>query len=228
MDGAARLLQTPAIMAADTAMQHRARALIPTDARQLRTRRMLRDALLALLERKHFAEISVRDIVAEAGIGYATFFRHHASKEELLDEIAAEQIEHLMSLAMPLLAERDTRASCVALCRYVGEHRALWSALLAGGAAGTLRAEFIRLAKGGAAKVRSSGWLPVELGAVYGVGATIEILTWWLQRPAGEYSAEHIAEFLDRLVVTPSTVAGRRDAPRRARRSTSPSRRSPS
>jgi len=180
---------------------------------------MLRSALLALLERKQFAQISVREIVAEAGIGYATFFRHHASKEELLDEIAAEQIEHLMSLALPLLEERNTRASCVALCQYVGEHRALWSALLTGGAAGTLRVEFIRLAKGGAAKVRSSGWLPVELGAVYGVGATIEILTWWLQKPPGEYSAERIAEFLDRLVVTPSTAAGRRDAPRRARRS---------
>jgi AcrR family transcriptional regulator len=209
-------------------LQQRPRPLVHTDARQLRTRKMLRDALLALLERKQFAEISVRDIVAEADIGYATFFRHHASKEELLDEVAAEQIEHLMSLALPLLEERKTRASCVALCQYVGAHRALWSALLTGGAAGTLRAEFIRLAKGGAAKVRSSGWLPVELGAVYGVGATIEILTWWLQRPAGEYSAEHIAEFLDRLVVTPSTAAGRRDAPRPARRSTSPSRRSPS
>jgi AcrR family transcriptional regulator len=215
-------------MAADTSLQHRSRPLDATDARQLRTRKVLRSALLALLERKQLAQISVRDIVAEAGIGYATFFRHHASKEELLDEIAAEQIEHLMSLALPLLDARNTRASCLALCQYVGEHRALWSALLTGGAAGTLRAEFIRLAKGGVGKVRSSGWLPVELGAVYGVGATIEILTWWLQRPASEYSAERVAEFVDRLVVAPSTASARRDAPTRALRSTSRSRKNPS
>src|ERR1700743_1796630 len=83
-----------------------------TDARMLRTRKALRSALLALLERKQLDQISVRDIVAEARIGYATFFRHHASKEDLLNEIAADQVGRLMALAFPLLSATDTRASC--------------------------------------------------------------------------------------------------------------------
>jgi len=172
----------------------------------LRSRQALRRALLALLERKQLDQISIRDIVAEAGVGYATFFRHHASKEELLNEIAAEQVGSLMALTLPLLDPTDTRVSCLALARYVDKHRALWSGLLTGGAANTLRAEFIRLAQESAAQVRSSEWIPVELGAVYGVTATIEILAWWLRRPAGEYTPEQVAEFIDRLVVAPATA----------------------
>src|SRR5262249_45466309 len=151
--------------------QPRSRSAPVTDVRMLRTRQALRRALLALLERKQLDQISIRDIVAEAGIGYATFFRHHASKEELLNEIAAEQVGRLMALTLPLLDPTDTRVSCVAVCNYVNKHRALWSALLTGGAAASLRAEFIRLAKMGADGQISSDWLPVELGAVHGVAA---------------------------------------------------------
>ena len=183
----------------------RTRPAAVTDLRMLRTRQALRRALLALLDRNQLDQITIRDIVAEAGVGYATFFRHHASKEELLNEIAAEQVGSLMALTLPLLDPTDTRVSCLALAKYVDKHRALWSALLTGGAAGTLRAEFIRLAQEAAANVRSNEWIPVEHGAVYGVTATIEILTWWLRRPAGEYTPEQVAEFIDRLVVAPAT-----------------------
>ncbi len=204
-------------MILDVSQSSRSRAAPVTDVRMLRTRKALRRALLALLERKQLEQISIRDIVAEAGVGYATFFRHHPSKEDLLNEIAAEQVGRLMELTMPLLDPTDTRVSCVAVCNYVNKHRALWSALLTGGAAGALRAEFIRLAVKGAATQSTSDWLPVELGAVYGVAGCIEILAWWLRRPAGEYSAEQVAEFLDRLVVGPATASGRGKSASRGR-----------
>src|ERR1700733_10771056 len=194
------------------------RRITGTDARMLRTRAALRHALLRLLERKHFDQITVRDITAEAKIGYATFFRHHESKAELLEDVAEEQIGNLMALALPLLVADDTRGSCLALCRYVNEHRAIWSALLTGGAAGAMREEFIRQAmQVGASQVQKSNWLPVELGAICGVTATVEILAWWLRQP-DDFSVERIAEIVDRLVMTPA--GGReklRAEPRRRR-----------
>jgi AcrR family transcriptional regulator len=197
------------------------------DARTLRTRQSLRLALLGLLEHKQLEHITVRDIAARAGIGYATFFRHHASKQDLLDEIAAEQIGRLMELTFPLLDAADTRVACEALCRYVDQHRVLWTALLTGGAAGALREEFIRLAEAEGAvrhEARASDWLPVDLGAIYGVTATVEILAWWLRKPA-QYSAEQVAEIIDRLVVTPSLgpSAPARDSTRKRRSRKSPS-----
>ena len=175
-----------------------------TDARMVRTRAAMRKALLALLERKQLDHITVRDIAAEAKIGYATFFRHHESKWELLKDVAEEEISRLMAQGMPLLAAEDTRGSALALCKYVREHRAIWSALLTGGAAGAMREEFIRQAmQNGASQVQKSRWLPVELGAIFGVSATVEILAWWLRQPEN-FSVERIAEIVDRLVIAPS------------------------
>jgi AcrR family transcriptional regulator len=193
-------------MSLDLSTRNRPPIATVTDVRMLRTRESLQRALLSLLERKQLDQVTIRDIVAEAGIGYATFFRHHASKEELLDEIAAEQVRRLMTLTLPLLNPTDTRASCVAVFQYVSKHRALWSALLTGGAANTLRAEFIRLAQEGAAGARANDWLPVELGTVCGVAAAIEIIAWWLRQPIDEYTEEQVAVFLDRLVVAPATA----------------------
>lgn len=203
-------------MGASASRHYRPRPSPATDARMLRTREALRCALLELLENQQLEQITVRDIAAQAGIGYATFFRHHASKEELLNEIAAEEIGRLMALTMPLLDTANTLTACLAMCRHIDQHRGTWAALLAGGGSATLRNEFIHLASAGASRVRTSGWLPVELGAVYGVAATVEILGWWLRRPRGEFSPEHIAGILDRLVVAPAVGSFAGQAERRA------------
>src|SRR5579871_3178577 len=117
------------------------------DPRALRSGAAMREALLALLDGKPFEQITIREIAARAGIGYATFFRHHPSKEALLDHIAADELERLVALALPELRAENSRAACLALCRYVEQHRALWSILLTGGAAGTMREAFIGVAR---------------------------------------------------------------------------------
>ncbi|HEX4378136.1 MAG TPA: TetR/AcrR family transcriptional regulator [Steroidobacteraceae bacterium] len=169
----------------------------------VRTRSALRRALLSLLERKQFDQIRIRDIATEAQIGYATFFRHHPSKAELLKDVAEEQISKLLDLAKPLLVASDTQGSCLALCEYVDDHRALWTALLTGGAAGAVREEFLRQTMiKGPVDMPPVTRVPVELGAVFGVASTVEILAWWLRRP-NQLSVHEIAEVIDHLVVSP-------------------------
>jgi AcrR family transcriptional regulator len=192
--------------AATAVLPAKADPSVNVDARMVRTRAALRTALLNLVERKPFDQITIRDIVAEAGIGYATFFRHHPTKAALLEEVAADQIEKLVSLSHPVLGEKGSFASSVTLCTYVSEHRALWSSLLTGGAAGVVREEFIKVALAIAPSLPSAdGWLPTELGAVFGVTATVEILAWWLRQP--EFPVEKVAECLDRLVMAPTLGA---------------------
>lgn len=177
---------------------------MPTDARQVRTRRNLLDALLRLLETRPFEQVTIREIAIEAKIGYATYFRHYSSKDALLHDLAAGQIAALLDRALPVLFAADSRQSCVTLFDYVDEHRVLWSALLTGGAANMLKQEFTAQArriaeeKGGA-----NGWLPDELRVIFAVSATVEIMTWWLQQ-AANFPLERIAAILDRLVVIPA------------------------
>lgn len=170
----------------------------------VRTRTAMRDGLLALLEEKPFDQITIREIAARSGIGYATFFRHHETKVALLNDLAADQIGAVIQLALPVLLETDSRAAARTLCAHVDRHRKLWSALLTGGAAGPMREEFLRQAKQ-IPPVRSDpdSWLPDDLRVIYGVTATVEILTWWLHR-RDEFTVEQASEILDRLVIAPA------------------------
>jgi AcrR family transcriptional regulator len=177
------------------------------DARIERTLKALRGALLRLLEEQPFDQITIRDICASAGAGYATFFRHYPDKATLLNDVVAVAISELLERTVPILYAVDTRAACLTLCSYVDERRQLWSTLLTGGAAGTLREEFVRQGQQLAARARDVkpakrklSWLPADLAVVFGVSGTIEVLTWWLQHRR-EFTAEEIAVILDRLVI---------------------------
>ncbi len=55
-----------------------------TDRRVIRTRRMLQDALLALMAEKPFRKIHVSEIAERAGIARPTFYLHFRSREDLL------------------------------------------------------------------------------------------------------------------------------------------------
>jgi AcrR family transcriptional regulator len=186
----------------------------PTDARQVRSRKALNDTLLALLEEKPFDQLTIREISGRAGIGYATFFRHYETKEALLGDVASEEIAGLLAMTLPILDETNSYESTRVLCSYVGEHRKLWSALLAGGAAGIVRDEFIRQARLLPYASRNKGWLPVDLGVVHGTGAMIDGLAWWLT-VGTSISTEEIAGILHRLVIAPlvNDLAGAGDLP---------------
>lgn len=173
------------------------------DARALRSALALRTAFLALLERKSLDQITIRDICAEAGVHYATFFRHHPTKESLLDDIAKDEIAQLNALSLAIKGADDYLAGFQALCAYVGEHRALWSSLLNGGAGAAMREEWVRQSKRVAATVSPmNSWLPSELGTICAATLIAETLAWWLGQPEEAYSIEQVAAILHRLLTT--------------------------
>ena len=173
----------------------------PRDARALKSAQSLRAAFLALIERKALDEITIRDIVTEAGVHTATFYRHYTTKEALLDEIAAEQIKRLVALTLPVLDKVDSQAANLALCTYVEEHRTLWTALLTGGAAAAMREELLRISRNVALERAPDGnWLPAELGARCSVNLIFEALAWWLGEPPGSVPIGTASMILHRLL----------------------------
>ncbi len=173
----------------------------PRDARAVRSGAALRKALFSLIDRKPLDQITVREITAEAGVHYATFFRHHATKEALLDSVAAEQIDRLVTLTMPVLDSVDRPAAVLALGRYVDEHRLLWTVLLTGGAAGAMREELLRIARGIAEeRAPPDSWIPVDLAVNCAVSLIIETLAWWLAPAQAAVPIEQVAQMLDRLL----------------------------
>lgn len=178
------------------------------DRRRQRSRAALTGGLLSLLEEAAFDQITIQDIVQRAGVGYATFFRHFGDKQGLLNSVAAEEIRGLIDLTVPVLASVDARASALALCAYIDARRALWSALLTGGAAAILREEFIRQANrvGGAVEGEDE-WPPRDLAVSFAIGGVLDILAWWLRQdvPAPR---ERVAGLLADLVIAPLVAGG--------------------
>ena len=173
------------------------------DARAIRSAQALRDALLVLLEKKPFDQITVRDLCAQSGVHYATFFRHFATKEALLDEIATNQIEQLNELTLGIRAAESYEGGFRALCAYVDEHRSLWSTLLNGGAGAAMREEWLRQSrKVAASETPVNSWLPPDLGTLCAATLIAETLAWWVRQPMGTYRVDEVAAILYRLLTT--------------------------
>jgi AcrR family transcriptional regulator len=171
----------------------------PTDARVRRTRAALRHSLLELLRTRSLDQISPGEVTTAAGVGYTTFYRHYPSKDALLEDLAAEEIGRLFDLALPLFDTPDSPQACLAVCAYVDQRRSLWRALLTGGAAGTVREEFLRRAREAAAdRPERLGRLPVDLALVLAVTVTIQIFDWWL-RQAEPWPAARVADLLSQF-----------------------------
>ena len=178
------------------------------DLRTERTRAALRMALLRNLHETPFDQVTVRKITRQAEVSYATFFRHYADKEALLEALAAEEIAEVVKQALPILFGDAPEAAALAVCEHVAAQRQLWSALLSGGAAATVRVELIRQArKIAASRPPRSGGTPRDLRVINGAGGTLDAVAWWLQQDE-PYPPARMAEILHELVFAPMLAEG--------------------
>lgn len=183
-------------------------AIRSRDARARRTIDRLRGGLLSLIETATLEAITIDDIAEAAQVSRSTFYRHFATKEAFVEDIAESEVQHLVSHTFPLLSSVDNRAGCLAVVEYVDERRKLWSILLNGGAAGFMRSKFIKLAaEAGPAQLEDAPLdLPSDLGAAFGVSAVVEVLSWWL-RQTERVPMSKVAALIDRLAVRPTLHA---------------------
>lgn len=173
----------------------------PDDARAHRSVEALRVGLLKLLEHRPFDEISLKELTDAAGLSYPTFFRRFASKQQLLDDLAADEVRVVMHLSLGAFEGRKGRESGADLCGYIQKHRHLWKTLLTGGAEMAMRREFIRAAEEIAdTRPRNAPWLPRDLAPPFVTSGIFEILAWWMRQP-DDYPLENVVALFDALVI---------------------------
>lgn len=171
------------------------------DARAVRSRIALREALLVLVETRPFEQIAIKEITEQAGVSYPVFFRQFGSKEELLTDLATDEVHNLLDRTNTALMEPDATHNLLAMCEYIDSRRKLWTTLLTGGASSVMRSEFSRIAEQiGRSRERANPWLPVDLATAFVVNGLFEILAWWLRQPA-QYPIGNVVKLLDVLII---------------------------
>lgn len=208
-------------------------ALPRQDRRISRTRRQLREALMALILEKGYDAVTVEDIAARADVGRTTFYLHYRDKEHLflesITQIADELAEQMYALFPQGQAVQEDQVGDHAMrpillvFRHAAENADLYRAMMRGEGGLIAITRLRELAAGYALEFMrlflkdAQTNLPLEVIASYFAASLLGMLTWWLE--AGmPYPPDEMAHMFRRLamrgvwealgVTPPSSSAG--------------------
>ena len=81
-----------------------------TDARSERTIQAIKDALLAVMKKKPFAQVNVSEVARAAGITRPTFYAHYANLDDVFQDLVTDFNNEMRVLRTQLKPECDTCA----------------------------------------------------------------------------------------------------------------------
>lgn len=170
------------------------------DRRVARTRRSLAEALISLSMESGYDSVTIRELTDRADVGYATFFRHFGSKDELatycvragaaqfMNAVQSAETLHEESLAL-YRALHENRDVCLFGLSLPRDHPALapvWE---------EITQWMMELYS-----ARQGTEIPLELSLNHLINSVVELFRWWLT-DGQEYSIEQMALMQSDLVV---------------------------
>ena len=170
------------------------------DRRVVRTRRALREALIELALENGYEEISIRDLTERACIGYATFFRHYKSKDQLLSEVMRDTIYEFVEAAR---AAETLYDESLAIYRMLDRHRDTVSVGLSLPVDHPVAKPLWDEATGIVAELysaRDEETIPMEVSVNHVINSVAALFRWWLSE-GNEYSPEQMATMQSELII---------------------------
>jgi AcrR family transcriptional regulator len=166
---------------------------------------MLARALIALTLEKGYETVTIRDITERADIGYATFFRHYHTKDELLQAVLDVVVTELVDLLHPAEFGTDPQTVGVLLFRYVQGHSEMVRVLLDSHA--LLKQTITSITQDIVSKRTSmpDGPVPLEIAAYHIVTSSIALIRWWLDHQM-PYPPEQMDVIYYELIMRPTSL----------------------
>lgn len=182
------------------------------DRRTRRTRRLIGDALVALLLERRYDRITVGEIADRADVGRSTFYAHYRDKEDVL----IREFEGVLDALHGHLDREDVGPLALlpslGLLRHVQERHTLYRALVRGSAVDTLYdAGHRRLREHAAERLAALAegqgppTVPLPLLADFVAGTFIGLLRWWLDQGMPQPPEE--VDTIFRRLVWPAVAA---------------------
>ena len=173
------------------------------DRRVIRTRRLLSNALFELMLEADYESITIRSLTELADIGYATFYRHYKTKDELLAFALGSVLEELGNSVSSDMTSEEQAATFI---QNVDKHRAAYLAALSlPPAHPVLKALHERVKQMVAVRYvpRAESEVPLGIAVNHLVWSAYEMLRWYLLE-AHDYSPEQVARMYVKLVLQPT------------------------
>ena len=158
-----------------------------TDRRVRRTRRILREALVALVIERGYERITVQDVLDRADVGRSTFYAHFRDKDALFlscfDDLR-DDLRHELDVLEPGQPPRDPARPVAVLFDHAYRNRDIYRAVCGRAHGNVVTRHLLRLiAEVLTEHLSAVGTrLPVEIVAEYFAGALFTLLVWWVRR----------------------------------------------
>jgi len=165
-----------------------------SNLRVRRTQKLLREALVELIEERGFEALTVGELTARALVSRAAFYRNYQDKYALVEQIFAEAMGALLGAVGELGSEHPPEV-LVVFFEHIAEYERLYRALL--GKRGspwfvrTLRTSLTELVNAGRHHHPPNGQRPTdprapsfadELLPDLVAAMLVEAITWWLEQ----------------------------------------------
>jgi AcrR family transcriptional regulator len=179
------------------------------DRRVVRTRQLLRDALVSLILERGYEEVTVQDVLDRANLGRSTFYAHYRNKDDLLFSGFEEFAAGLHARAHDASGGGPADFS-LHLFRHVSQMRRLLKALWGhqgsraimkrseAAMSAVLRRQIEQMAQG--KPDPTVPIVPLDIAVHYVASSLMSLITLWLDRDL-PYSAEQMNAMFQQLTM---------------------------
>jgi len=172
------------------------------DLRVKRTRKSLQQALIKLVIEKGYDRVSIRDLTKEAEVGYKTFFRHHDSKESLLQATLNTLIQEFQEVTPPPTDSFEWKTNLYGVLLFAETQKPLMLALLNSPMAEQLLEPLIEMTQRNSQSFIHNYDVPEKLTHYYIASSMMTLVKWWLEKGTN-ISLEEMIEHIDQLLIRP-------------------------
>ena len=183
------------------------------DLRTKRTRKMILEAFINLVEEKGYEHVTVSDIASQAMINRATFYAHFKDKQDVYDYIFKEAVEQFMIVLAPVQLGRTNQLQLHAIEQIIThifekiqENRVFFKTVLNAHGNEQLRKQISQILRSTYAnifeqvEIREKDFIvPIDFIIEYMSSTFMASLHWWINQEIS-FSPKQMAQLIIKLV----------------------------
>lgn len=183
------------------------------DLRTKRTRKMILEAFISLVEEKGYEHVTVSDIASQAMINRATFYAHFKDKQDVYDYIFKEAVAQFMIVLAPVQLGRTNQLQLHAIEQIIThifekiqENRVFFKTVLNAHGNEQLRKQISQILRSTYAnifdqvEIREKDFIvPIDFIIEYMSSTFMASLHWWINQEIS-FSPKQMAQLIIKLV----------------------------